>query len=182
MFFSLRDCFSQGTTVSTEQLSPPTLAYPAQLPGTGLQMAGIENLSELRLAKGENLFYVTLHKDLLYYPTPQNGIANSIGAKGTLSALFKTVFVNPPPIRTLDLFVDKPVGRFPEGYPCPPSHGNPVNPDPVVDGCPNSHLNVTRHKNFEMEPRWCHRPQVFGIGEKWKNLRWGRREPKVRGE
>ena len=81
-------------------------------------MARIENLGELRLAKSEDLSYVTLHKKLLYYPTSQNGIANSIGAKGTFTALFETVFVNPPPIGTLDLFVDKPVWRFPDGYLC----------------------------------------------------------------
>jgi hypothetical protein len=145
-------------------------------------MARIENLGELRLAKSEDLSYVTLHENLLYYPTSQNGIANSIGAKSTFTALFETVFVNPPPIRTFDLFVDKPVWRFPGGYPCPPPDGNPVNPNPVVDECPNPHLNMTRRENFKMEPRRCHRSQVFGIGEKWENLRWRRREPKLRGE
>ena len=145
-------------------------------------MARIENLGELRLAKSEDLSYVTLHENLLYYPTSQNGIANSIGAKSTFTALFETVFVNPPPIRTFDLFVDKPVWRFPDGYLCLPSHRNPVNPDPVVDECPNPHFNVTRRENFEMEPRGCHRSQVFGVGEKGENLRRGRREPKFRGE
>jgi hypothetical protein len=169
--------------VSTEQLpASQPLTYSAQLPGTGLQMARIEKLGELLLAKCENLFYVTLHKDLLYDPTPKNGVTNSIAAKSTFTAFFKTVFMNPTPIRTLDLFINKPEWRLPDGYPGSPPHWNPVNPHPVVDECPNPHFNVTRRENFKVEPRWSHRSQVFGIGEKWKNDRWGRWKPKLRGE
>jgi hypothetical protein len=145
-------------------------------------MARIKKLGELGLAKRENLSYITLDKDSLYNPTPENGIANSIGAKRAFTALFKAVFMNPPPIRTLDLFVDEPEWRFPEGYPCSPPHGNAVNLNPVVDQCPDSHLNVTRRENFKVKPGRSHRSQVFGVGEKWKYLRWGRREPKLRGE
>ena len=124
---------------------PPCAAFPFRLvlaqmllPGTGLQMAGIKKFGQLRLAKCENLSYITLHKESLYDPAPQNGIANSIGAKGAFITLLKTVFMNPPPIRTLDLLVDKPEWRFPDGNPCSPAHGNAVNPNPVVDECPNA--------------------------------------------
>jgi hypothetical protein len=176
-FIRARTC--GGLRYRARPSGKPRLRRSFALP---VQMARIKKLGQLGLAKRENLSYITLHKDSLYYPASQNGIANSIGAKGALTALFKAVFMYPSPIWTLDLFVDEPEWRFPDADPCSPLHGNAVNSNPVVDQCPDLHLNVTRRENFKMQPWRSHRSQVFGIGEKWKNLRWGRREPKLRGE
>jgi hypothetical protein len=72
-----------------------------------------EKLGQFRRAKDKNPFHIAFHEELSHDWLTQNGISNSIVTESTLTAFFKTVFMNPAPIRILDLFVDKSERRFP---------------------------------------------------------------------
>ena len=81
-----------------------------------VRLSRSEKLGQFRRTKGKNPFYIALHEKSLHDWPTRDGISNSILTESTLTALVKTVFMNPTPIRTLDLFVDKSERRFPGRY------------------------------------------------------------------
>src|ERR1700730_8429974 len=152
--------------------SAPTSAL-LELLTTSPHRLRTEKLGQLRGPERENLFHIAFDEQSIHDPTTQNRISDLIAAQGSFTALLKTVFMNPTLIGTLDLLIDKTKGRFPNRDPGFPAHRDPMQPDPVIDQCSNTHFYPTRGQNLKMQPGRSHISQIFGIGKKRKNF--GRR-------
>jgi hypothetical protein len=74
-------------------------------------------------------------------PIERNSVPHMVAHKRASVSRFEFVFMDPTPVRTADLFIHKPVWRFPRReFAAPPSRKT-ADAQPVIDNCANVHFN-----------------------------------------
>jgi hypothetical protein len=107
-------------------------------------------------------------------------VVDDVATEGAAGDFFKLVLVMPAAVGAVRLFVDESEGRLPDADYALPADWNPVEAKAIVDERAASDLDWRRGQHREVEPGWCKRFELKGVGEELEKA-LSRLEQKLRG-
>lgn len=127
----------------------------------------------------ENPFDIFAHKQSLNQPTTRSGILDKVSRERASISLFESMFVNPAPVRTAALFVDKPNGRLPNRDFRSPSNWKSPHSQSIINDCAWLHDDRTRRGDAKFQPIRRYQLEVLCISEKREHLACRFRQPEL---